>query len=109
MASEVLRVGRRVYVQAPCRSFPIEPHFLFPGFQFLPLAAQVWLLMHFSLGWYSRFADRREAEAVARSKRLVSRRELKCLFPEAHVVEERWMGLVKSFNLYQGWEAVSRR
>ena len=109
MAAEVLRVGRRLYVQAPSRYFPVEPHFLFPGFQFLPVAVRAWLLTRFSLGWYSRFSDRAEAAAVARSKRLVSRREMKRLFPEARIVGERWMGLVKSYSAYQGWPSVSRR
>lgn len=33
MANEMRRVGRRVFVQAPHRYFPIEPHFLYPFFQ----------------------------------------------------------------------------
>ena len=50
MAAEIRRVGRRYFVQTPNRYFPIEPHFLFPGFQFLPVAARAALLRRFDLG-----------------------------------------------------------
>jgi Methyltransferase domain len=45
-----MRVAKRYFVQTPNRYFPIEPHFLFSGFQFLPLPVKRWLLMLFSLG-----------------------------------------------------------
>ena len=50
MAREIQRVGRRYFVQTPNHRFPIEPHFLFPGFQFLPLRVRVELLRHVPLG-----------------------------------------------------------
>ena len=61
MANEVRRVGRRYYVQTPNRYFPIEPHFVFPFFQFLPVAARTWLVQHFQLGWMSKMPDREQA------------------------------------------------
>ncbi len=97
MASEMRRVGMHVFLQTPNRSFPLEPHFLFPFFQFFPLRWQVFLLMRFRMGWYPRYANKAEAEAAARSVRLLTRRELQQLFPGAELSRERWMGMVKSY------------
>lgn len=103
MANEVRRVGRRYFIQTPNRFFPIEPHFMFPMFQFLPRGVQVSLLMNFDLAWTGKIADRERAEAAAKSVRLLSRKEFTAMFPEAAVYEERFLGLTKSFVCYAGW------
>jgi hypothetical protein len=97
MAGEIMRVGRRFVVQTPNRSFIVEPHFLFPFFVWLPRRVKVFLLTHFSLGWYARCADARSAEAVIDSIRLLSKKELKNLFFGATIYRERFFGLTKSF------------
>jgi SAM-dependent methyltransferase len=97
MAGEVRRVGRRYFVQTPNRFFPIEPHFLFPGFQFLPEPAKVSLLMKFRLGWFPRAKTRDEALRYAREIRLLTRREVQQLFPESRLISEKFYGLTKSF------------
>jgi hypothetical protein len=103
MADEVQRVGRRYFVQTPNRYFPIEPHFLFPGFQFLPEAAQVFLLSHFRLGTYEIVRDRDYARTLVREIRLLSLSEFRRLFPQAAIHRERLVGLTKSFIAYGGW------
>ena len=49
MASEIRRVGKRYFVKTPNARFPIEPHFVFPGFQFLPASARAFLISR--AGW----------------------------------------------------------
>ncbi len=100
MAAEVKRIGRYYYIQTPNRYFPLEPHFLFPGFQFLPLAARVWLVRHFSLGWFPRLPDAAQALAEVAAIRLLSESEFKALFPGAEIYKERYFGLTKSFVAY---------
>ena len=103
MAMEVQRVGKRFYVQTPNRHFPIEPHFLFPFFQFLAPSTQVWLVRHFSLGWYSRAPDAQTARKIIGETRLLTKHELSILFPGAALLEERVLGVPKSFSVYGGW------
>lgn len=45
-AAELMRVSRRFFVQTPNKWFPVEPHVLLPGYQFLPRSLQrrVWSL-----------------------------------------------------------------
>lgn len=104
MADEVRRVGRAYFVQTPNRYFPIEPHFLVPCFQFLPVSVRVFLVRHFDLGWIGRgkrISDRESARALVTGIRLLSERELRSLFPDATIYRERVCGLTKSFVAYR--------
>lgn len=52
MADGMRRVGSHYFLQTPNRHFPLEPHFMFPFFQFLPLPVRAWLFQHFDLGYF---------------------------------------------------------
>jgi SAM-dependent methyltransferase len=106
MAAEVQRVGKRYFVQTPNRYFPIEPHFLFPWFQFLPEAVQIWLLGRYRLGSYDIVTDRDYARELVREIRLLSLSEFCDLFPVANIYRERLLGMTKSFVAYGGWETI---
>ena len=103
MANEIRRVGQRYFVQTPNRHFPIEPHFLTPGFQFLPISARVWAITHFDVGWYKRITDREEARREVESISLLTERQVHKLFPGALIYKEKFLGLTKSFVAYGGW------
>lgn len=100
MADEVKRVGQKYVIQTPNRYFPVEPHFVFPLFQFLPLSLRAWLLQNFALGWYPKIPEWQQALDVAKEIRLLNKTEFKALFPEAKIFEEKIYGLVKSFMAY---------
>lgn len=104
MASEVRRIGRRYFVQTPNRRFPIEPHFLFPGFQFLPVSLRAGLLARHDLGWYTKAESYEAALQEVTSIRLLSEKEFRRLFPDGRLYKERFFGLTKSFTIYDGWE-----
>lgn len=105
MANEIRRVAKRYFVQTPNRYFPIEPHFLTPGFQFMPMELRVWLLSRFGVGWYARIPDRSKAKREVESIELLSERQVRRLFPGAQIYKEKFGGITKSFVAYHGWEA----
>ena len=107
MAEEIKGVGKRYYVQTPNRHFFIEPHFLFPYFQFLPIQMRMWLVMKFNLGWFKREPNMELAHKLLESITLLSKNELLALFPGSHLYEEKILGLTKSFVVYSGWELNS--
>lgn len=100
MAAEVQRVGRKFFVQTPNRAFPLEPHFLFPWFQYLPRGLRIAMVQRFNMGWYERRPRREDAAALVDEHRLLSDGELRALFPTAAIYRERILGLTKSFVAY---------
>jgi len=98
MAEEIIRVGKYYCIQTPNRHFPIEPHFVFPFFQFLPIHLRAWLVQHFKLGWIPKIPDRQKALLKVKSIRLITKPEMKTLFPGAEIFEEKYFGLTKSFT-----------
>ncbi len=103
MAEEVKRIGKRYFIQTPNFHFPFEPHFLFPFFQFFPLWLKVFMLRHFSLGWYNKVPDKQEATKIAASIRLLRKRDLEKLFPDGIIYNEKLFGFTISFIVYGGW------
>ncbi len=88
-AAEHCRVGRRYYLQTPNRHFPLEPHYLFPFFQFLPETIQRRIHRVWRVSWFYG----RPFERVL----LQSKRDLEALFPRGTIVSERLFGLTKSW------------
>lgn len=83
-AAEIRRVAGRYFVQTPNRWFPLEPHVLLPFFQHLPLGLRrrMWRLG--------------VAQGEFEDIRLLGRRELRALFPDAEILVERAGPLAKS-------------
>lgn len=103
MAREVRRVARAYWVQTPNFWFPMEPHFLVPGWHWLPVSTRVMILRRRPVGWMGRCPDPDFARRIVSEVRLMRRRELARLFPEATLVPERFGGLVKSWTAIGGF------
>jgi len=83
------------WVQAPYRYFPVEPHWAFPGFQFLPAGTRALLAQYWPLRCTNP-QTREEALRDVLSVELPSRSEMRLYFPESRILSERLAGLVKS-------------
>lgn len=100
MAQEVRRVGRNYYIQTPNYYFPIEPHWLFPGFQFLPYGLRVELTKNYDLGHFKKTGNRSAAIHRVNEVKLLTPSQMKKLFPEGKMYREIFMGLTKSITMY---------
>ena len=95
-AAECGRVARSHYVQTPNFWFPIEPHYLAPGLQFLPMRWRAALLLKLPLGRMRRPASFAEAMRAVESISLLTETKLRALFPDSEIHYERIAGLKKS-------------
>jgi|SRR5215211_626768 hypothetical protein len=97
-ATAVRNGADRYWVQTPYRYFAIEPHWLFPGFQFLPVTVRAELTRRWKLG--NRRAPRRPLDAAVETVlgvELLSKTEMRHYFPDATaVLTETFLGLVKA-------------
>ncbi len=104
MARELMRVGKRYFVQTPNKRFPLEPHFLFPWFQYLPSGIRARMVHRFDMGWYKRMPDLNAARDEVDSIQLLTKKRFATLFPGAVIHTELLAGLPKSFVAYAGWD-----
>lgn len=95
-ADSVHRLSDRHWVQVPYLYFPIEPHWVFPMFQFLPLPLQTALAARWPLSWGTRPGDRAEALPMVLEIELLSRTQMRHYFPDSTLLAERFAGLTKS-------------
>ena len=91
-AMEMLRIGKKVYCQTPCRLFPIDPHLGAFLWHWLP---RRWLtpfvLHYFTLnGWLLR-------RPYDYDVTWLSKAQLRQIFPGCSIKTERFLGLPKSF------------
>ena len=89
MANELRRIGKRYYVQTPHKYFPVEPHYVVPMFQFLPIGARASLVQRFALGWMPKHPDRDKAIEAVSSVRLLAKTQMERLFPDGEIVLSR--------------------
>ncbi|MDI1321652.1 MAG: class I SAM-dependent methyltransferase [Algoriphagus sp.] len=95
MADEILRVGKKYFIQTPNRNFPIEAHYALPFAQFLPKNVTYFLLTKTKLSRLKKW-EPRDAQQYLDEIRLLDEGQLRKLFPQAEIYKEKVFGLVKS-------------
>jgi SAM-dependent methyltransferase len=91
-ASEIRRLGKGYFVQAPYRWWPIETHSWLPFFNYLPRRLQVPLL---------RVTNRFWIKQTRPDFHLPNEQEMKQYFPDAVMCRERVLGITKSLICYR--------
>lgn len=107
MANEIKRIGKRYFVQTPNQHFPVDWRTLVPFFHYLPLKAQALFLSALPIAPFERLKSYSTALQWAGAVRNLTRREIRRLFPEGTLVEEKRLGLTKSFMVFHGFETPS--
>jgi hypothetical protein len=85
-----------LWVQTPAKTFPLEPHWLFPMFQYLPTPTKAIISQRWKLG-HVRSNTRHEAMGDVLGVDLVGAAEMRFLFPDTEILRERMAGLTKSY------------
>lgn len=85
-AREARRVGGRLWVQTPAYSCPVEPHYLGLFIHWFPAKWHVRIARWTSVVGLSGAAD---LESIAKSTRLLGKREFQMLFPDCEIWTER--------------------
>jgi hypothetical protein len=96
LVGEMCRVARNVFCQTPAFEFPIEPHFLMPCIHWVPRQLG-YFLANLSI-W--RLLSQPDADTINRywwGTALLNKSEIRALFPDAAIKEERFFGLPKSY------------
>jgi hypothetical protein len=83
------------WVQTPYRYFPIEPHWIAPGMQFLPVRARTAIARRWPLAHTPHKSYEGALEQVLWTE-LVDKTQLRHYFPESRIRVERLAGLPKS-------------
>lgn len=85
------------WIQTPNRYFPVEPHWLFPGFQFLSTSQKASVTRVWPGQMKRAPGERTKRISWALSIELLTKSELTFYFPTSEIVTERLCGLPKSF------------
>jgi hypothetical protein len=98
-----MRVGTRIYCQTPSKWFPIEPHVLTLFIHWLPKPCFTYFVHRYLTvhGWVTK-PDRTVTARLRNEINLLTKRELKKLFPNGEIRTERFLGLPKSYIVYTG-------
>lgn len=96
-AREIRRIASFYFVQTPAFLFPLETHFLFPFFHWLPKRIRIILHQKFNLGWYNAEADYLKAKKHVDEIRIMKKGELQTIYPEGRIIVEKYFLFPKSY------------
>jgi hypothetical protein len=95
LADAVHKLADSYWVQTPYRYFPIEPHWVAPFMQFMPIAVRTQYALRWPLG-HTPPKDKADARQSVLWVELLDRTQMRYYFPGSTLRVERFAGLTKS-------------
>lgn len=99
MAKEIMRVGKKHFIQTPNLYFPIEAHYGLPFAQYLPHKLLYFFLIKTKVSRLQKW-DPVYAQQYLNEIRLLDQKEMKLLFPGSQLYQEKFLGMVKSISAH---------
>jgi len=106
-AKEMKRVAKIFYCQSPNYWFPIEPHFFFPFFQFLPDPVKILLIKNFSIGHFPKAKNEIDAINIMQDAKFLTKSMVLAFFEEGYIKKEKFMFLTKSLMISNAFERLN--
>lgn len=98
-SKEIMRVGKKFFLQTPCFYFPIEPHFVLPLIHWLPKKVGYYFI-YISPWKILGKPDKETINEYFFNTNLLKEDELVDLFKNAKIYKEKFLGLTKSYIFY---------
>lgn len=99
MAKEVMRVGKKFFVQTPNKHFFVEAHYAIPFIQYFPKNVSYQILTKTKLSRWRKW-QQGDAKQYLDEIRLINKREMRKLFPGSKIYCEKFLGMTKSFTAH---------
>ena len=94
MAKEIRRIGKKYWVQTPYKHFPLETHFIFSFFQYMPKKIQYKIALYWPFS-FSKIYGLNPVSGLDHL-RLLSKKDMREMFPDGLIEQEKFLGLTKS-------------
>lgn len=96
-ANEILRVGKRVFVQTPAKEFFVEPHLITPFVHWLPTEIQAKLMRNFTIWGIITRPTQEYIDNFLSERRLLTYKEFAELFEDCEIIKEKFLFMTKSY------------
>ena len=96
-AAEVLRVGKNIWVQTPAQEFFFEPHYFTPFIHWIPRGKRALFVRWFTVWGILERPTKKKIEETVNEIRLLRRREMEELFQGCEILNEKFLGMTKSY------------
>lgn len=100
LVNEMRRVAKNIFCQTPAYEFPIEPHFVMPIIHWFPRRLG-FILAKISIWRILSRPDNQTIRNYWYGTKLLNKKEVDLLFPNARIEYEYFFGLTKSYYIFE--------